>query len=84
MGGAGDPVRMWGQSTTTNFFEVAEMPMALGRGFYERRKSFAHCRVSYSIWRRHFLGDAAIVGKSVSLSGKKFTVIGVMALDFME
>ena len=33
MGGVGDPVRLWGWSTTTNFFEVAELPMALGRGF---------------------------------------------------
>ena len=82
MGGAGDPVRLWGWSTTTNFFEVAELPMALGRGFSSDENRSPIVVLSYSLWRRHFLGDAAIIGKSVSLSGKKFTVIGVMAPGF--
>src|SRR3984957_2779177 len=82
MGGAGDPVRLWGWSTTTNFFEVAELPMALGRGFSSDENRPPMFVLSYSLWRRHFLGDAAIIGKSVSLSGKKFTVIGVMRPGF--
>ena len=82
MGGGGDPVRIWGQTTTTNFFEVAELPMALGRGFYSEENRSPIVVLSYSLWRRHFLGDAAIIGKSISLSGKKFTVIGVMAPGF--
>jgi putative ABC transport system permease protein len=82
MGGAGDPVRLWGWTTTTNFFEVAELPMALGRGFYSDENRSPVVVLSYSLWRRHFLGDAAIIGKSVSLSGMKFTVIGVMTPGF--
>jgi predicted permease len=82
MGGPGDPVRLWGQSTTTNFFEVAELPMALGRGFHSDEDSSPIVVLSYSLWRRHFLGDAAIIGKTVSLSGKKFIVVGVMASGF--
>jgi predicted permease len=82
MGVPGDPVRLWGQSTTTNFFEVAELPMALGRGFHSDENSSPIVVLSYSLWRRHFLGDAAIIGKTVSLSGKKFVVIGVVASGF--
>jgi predicted permease len=82
MGGGGDPVRIWGQTTTTNFFEVAELPMALGRGFYSDENRSPLVVLSYSLWRRHFLADPAIIGKSISLSEKKFTVIGVMAPGF--
>jgi hypothetical protein len=34
LGGQVEPERVWGQSATTNFFEVAQLPMTLGRGFY--------------------------------------------------
>src|SRR3974390_570067 len=31
--GNGDPQRLWGQATATNFFDVTQLPMTLGRGF---------------------------------------------------
>src|ERR1700677_4447244 len=31
--GKGDPERVWGQATTTNYFDVAQLGMTLGRGF---------------------------------------------------
>ncbi len=82
MGGPGEPVRLWGQSATTNFFEVAELPMAMGRGFHSNEDHSPVVVLSYSLWRRHFSGDPAIVGKPVPLSGKMFTVIGVMTPGF--
>src|SRR5258707_1015112 len=33
IGGRGDPERVWGQATTSNFFDVAQLHMTLGRGF---------------------------------------------------
>src|SRR5580658_4682678 len=33
IGGQGEPERAWGQATTANFFDVAQMGMTLGRGF---------------------------------------------------
>src|ERR1700734_3756781 len=33
IGGSGEPERVWGQSATANYFDVAQVPMALGRGF---------------------------------------------------
>src|SRR5450432_1357968 len=31
--GSGEPERVWGQSATADFFDVAQIPMTLGRGF---------------------------------------------------
>jgi len=80
--GQGEPERVWGQSTTTNFFDVAQLPMALGRGFHSGEDRSPVVVLSYSLWRRQFNGDAAILSKTVSLSGKMFTVIGVTMPGF--
>ena len=82
IGGQGEPERVWGQSATTNFFDVAELPMAMGRGFHSGEDRSPVMVLSYSLWRRYFNGDNAIVGKTVSLSGKMFTVIGVTMPGF--
>jgi predicted permease len=75
--GKGDPERVWGQATTTNYFDVAQLGMALGRGF---RADEDHAQVivlGHRLWQRRFAGDPEIVGKSITLSGRAFTVVGV-------
>ncbi len=75
--GKGDPERVWGQATTTNYFDVAQLGMTLGRGF---RGDEDHAQVivlGHRLWQRRFAGDPEIVGKSITLSGRAFTVIGV-------
>jgi predicted permease len=82
LGGQGEPERVWGQSATTNFFDVAQLPMTLGRGFHSDEDRSPVTVLSYGLWRRRFNGDTGIVGKTISLSGKMFTVIGVTARGF--
>ncbi len=75
--GKGDPERVWGQATTTNYFDVAQLGMTLGRGF---RADEDHAQVivlGHRLWQRRFAGDPQIVGKSITLSGRAFTVVGV-------
>ena len=75
--GKGDPERVWGQAATTNYFDVAQLGMALGRGF---RGDEDHAQVivlGHRLWQRRFAGDPQIIGKSITLSGRAFTVIGV-------
>jgi predicted permease len=82
MGGPGEPVRLWGQSATTNFFEIAQLPMKLGRGFHSGEERAPVVVLGYGLWRRHFSGDTTIIGKPVLLSGRTFTVVGVMMPGF--
>jgi putative ABC transport system permease protein len=75
--GKGDPERVWGQATTTNYFDVAQLGMTLGRGF---RADEDHAQVivlGHRLWQRRFGGDSEIVGKSITLSGRPYTVVGV-------
>jgi hypothetical protein len=70
LGGQVEPERVWGQSATTNFFEVAQLPMTLGRGFYAGEDRSPVIVLSYSLWRRHFNGDPGVVGKTSPSRGR--------------
>jgi predicted permease len=77
IGGNGEPERVWGQAVTTNFFDVTELRMVLGRGFASGEESAPDVVLGAALWQRRFGADKAIVGKSVMLSGRTFTVVGV-------
>jgi predicted permease len=82
IGGAGDPERVFGQSTSTNFFSVAQLPMTLGRGFSASEARSPVVVLGYALWQRRFNADPAIIGKSILLSGHPYTVVGVTAPAF--
>jgi len=80
--GQGEPERVWGQSATTNFFDVTQMRMALGRGFLSTEQRLPVVVLGYTLWQRHFAADPNIAGRTVTLSGRPFTVVGVAAPGF--
>ncbi|HEX4008273.1 MAG TPA: ABC transporter permease [Acidobacteriaceae bacterium] len=82
IGGSGEPERVWGQSATENYFRVARVPMALGRGFATGEEKQSVIVLGYRLWTRRFGADPAIVGKAITLSGKPFTVVGVAGPGF--
>ena len=77
VGGKGEPERVWGQLTTANYFDVAQLHMEHGRGFASDEEHLPVIVLSHRLWQRRFSGDPAIVGKSIALSGRPFTVVGV-------
>ena len=77
IGGDGEPQRVWGQAATANFFDVAQLPMTLGRGFANNEERLPVIVLSHRLWQRRFGADPAIVGKAITLSGHPFTVVGV-------
>jgi predicted permease len=82
VGGSGEPERVFGETVTTNFFDVSQLRMTLGRGFLSSEEKEPVAVLSAALWQRRFHGDPAIVGKTVTLSGHVFTVVGVAPADF--
>jgi predicted permease len=82
IGGAGEPERLWGQATTTNFFTVSQLAMTLGRGFAEDEARSPVIVLGNHLWRRRFSADPNIVGKSIEVSGHPYTVVGVAPPGF--
>lgn len=67
------------------FFKVMKGTPILGRVFtpeeQEEGKDFVIV-LSHALWQRRFAGDPDIVGKSVSLNGRPYNIVGVMGPDF--
>jgi predicted permease len=82
IGGHGEPERVWGQSATSNFFDVSQIRMSLGRGFLPSEENVPVIVLSRRLWQRRFASDPAILGKSIPLSGHPFTVVGVAPRGF--
>jgi predicted permease len=82
IGGSGEPERVWGQAVTSNFFDVLEMPMEVGRGFVSGEDNQSQVVLGANLWRRRFNADKSLVGKTIILSGRNFTVVGIAPAAF--
>jgi predicted permease len=79
--GAGQPALLDVPSATANLFTVFGVHPALGRNFSPHAGQPGQPRqaiLSYACWRSRFHGDPGIVGRGIELSGRLYTVVGVL------
>ena len=77
IGGKGEAVRVWGQATTANYFDVVLPGLAIGRGFAANEEHAQVIVLGDRLWKRLFASDPQIIGKTVRVSGHPYTVVGV-------
>ncbi len=83
--GAGEPVRIIAAHTSGTLFDVLQIGAALGRTLQQKDEDpgqTAVVAVSDALWRRRLNADPSIVGRSIVLDGKPFTVVGVLPPGF--
>jgi putative ABC transport system permease protein len=76
------PERIREMRASSRFFRLFGIRIALGRTFAaeEDLPAGGHVAIlSDAFWKKHFGGDAAIIGNTISLSGVSHRVIGVRA-----
>lgn len=74
-----------GEITTGSYFEILRATAKLGRLFTpddDRPDASPVIVLSDSLWRLAFHADPDVVGKTIMVGGRWFTVIGVTAVDF--
>jgi len=78
--------RVWGYLATGAYFEVLGVKPALGRFFTpdDDRAPGAHpvAVITYDCWQKRFAGDPQVIGKTVIVNGRNFTIIGVAPQGF--
>jgi putative ABC transport system permease protein len=75
------PVRLKGMGVSPEFFRVLGFRPMLGRDFLPSEEVRGNNQVailSQATWQHFFNADPEIVGKSITLSGLPYTVVGVM------
>jgi putative ABC transport system permease protein len=83
--GAGRPEQFGGYGVSAGFFDALGVKPALGRAFLPGEDEPGRDQVivlKHSLWERRFGADPNIVGSTLTLNAKTFTVIGVTPPDF--
>ena len=83
--GGANPEQIHGIRVSADYFRLFGAPMVLGRGFTadEDRPNGPHVAVlSYGLWQRRFAGDPRMAGRTISLSGVPYAVVGVAGGTF--
>ena len=78
--GDGAPERATGAVVTSNYFPLLGATPALGRGFTadeERGGAPKVVVLGHDFWRRRFGGDARAIGRTLTMNGLPYTVVGV-------
>jgi predicted permease len=76
--------RVSGQYASGSYFDVLGVRPALGRVLTAEDDNLTPpvAVISYGYWQRRFGGDPAVVGKAISLGGRRLTVAGVTPPEF--
>ena len=83
--GRGDPARLSGIRASATLFPMLGVKPELGRAFTQAEDTFGGPRVAviaHGLWQGRFGGAADVLGKSVTLDGNSYTIVGVMPDDF--
>src|SRR5579864_1098770 len=77
---SGQAERVMAISTESNFFAVLGVKPLLGRTWVQGEDVLGNnsCILSYGLWQSHFGLDEKIIGRTIELSAKQYTVVGVM------
>ena len=66
-------------------FSVARVPLALGRGFLPEEDQIGAVPVAilgYSFWQKRFDGRTDVLGSTITLEQKQYTIVGVAPAGF--
>jgi predicted permease len=83
--GEGQPQRVAVEMVSSNFFHVLGVEPVLGRSFQANEDHIGAAPVamiSGGLWQTKFGSDRDIVGKTIELNAKAYTVVGVVPAGF--
>jgi putative ABC transport system permease protein len=85
LGAERDVQPILGCRVSANFFDVLAVTTAAGRLFSASEEQPGADQVailSYGSWQRRFGGDPRLLGKTITLNSRVYTIVGIMPKDF--
>ena len=82
----GEPGAATGAVASASYFEVLQLQPALGR-FFAASEDTARNRdavavISYGFWQRRFGGATRVLGSTMDVNGRPFTIVGIAPRGF--
>jgi putative ABC transport system permease protein len=84
--GINEPERVESCRITAGFFGLLGVQPVAGRSFTGQEDQSGGppaAILSYQLWKRHFGGSPAAIGKAVTLDAAQFTIVGVLPASFV-
>jgi predicted permease len=85
LAGVSQPENISGDAVSPNFLSMLGVHPFLGRDFEpseEKSGTPPVLLLSYALWQSHFGGDRSAIGRSITLDGRSFTIIGVLPPNY--
>jgi predicted permease len=85
LSGDGQPEVSKGERVSSNFLDILGVRPQLGRSFLpseDRPGAPPVAMISAKLWRQRFDGAVSVIGRSVTLAGTAYTIIGVLPPRF--
>jgi putative ABC transport system permease protein len=85
LAGIAQPETITGQAISSNFLSLIGVHPTLGRDFdpsEEKPGAAPVVMLTHQLWQSHFAGRRDVIGHTVSLDGRGFTVIAVLPPEF--
>lgn len=81
---AGAPFEARAERVSATLFPMLGIESALGRTFsqHEDESSVPVAVISYALWKERFQADRDVLGKTIDLDRRSYTIIGVMPRNF--
>ncbi len=83
--GRGEPERIRGASVMADYLTTLGVSPVIGRSFSpeeDRPGGPNAALISYGFWQKHFGGKTNVVGDTLNLEGRSYSVVGVMPPGF--
>jgi len=83
--GMGDPEQIPAEMITGNLLHLLGVNVIAGRSLTENDdtpKAPAVALLGYGLWQRKFGSSSDVLGKSITLSSKNYTIVGVLPRDY--
>ena len=79
LAGDGSAERVSALNQTANYLSVLGLSPTLGRGFLpeEESRTSRVLMLGHDFWQRRYAGDRSVLGRTLSLNGRPYTVVGV-------
>src|SRR5262249_50070740 len=77
----GEPERVAGGRVSANILKLLGVTPVARRKFLSEEEQTAKAAValiSYGLWQRRYAADLSIVGQTVTLEGRPFTIVGIL------
>jgi putative ABC transport system permease protein len=81
----GSPELIRGMAATPSLFRLLRVPPAFGRIFEDSEGEIGNEQkviLSYPLWQQLYGGNTGAIGQQVRLSGRPFTIVGIMPKGF--